>query len=190
MINTNKQFKEAFMTNHFTLRILSTMTLIICVVGLNYAQTPGTLYGTTGNSSNQLITIDPMTGAGTLAANISGAAGPITEIEYRSDDVLFGSTGTGTSEIVTIDPLTGLATSIGTHPFGAVNGLDFNSGGDLLGSFLNPGTSTDLVIVNQTTGGFSSVIGPIFTAEVVTGLTFNSGGILYGVAHLTGGPQP
>ena len=104
--------------------------------------------------------------------------------------MLFGSTGTGTSEIVTIDPLTGLATSIGTHPFGAVNGLDFNSGGDLLGSFLNPGTSTDLVIVNQTTGGFSSVIGPIFTAEVVTGLTFNSGGILYGVAHLTGGPQP
>jgi len=178
------------MTNHFPLRILIAMTLIICVGGLNYAQTPGTLYGTTGMASNQLIIIDPVTGIGAVVATITGASSSITEIEFRNDEVLFGSVGTGLSEIVTIDPLTGIATLIGTHPFGAVNGLDFDSGGNLLGSFYNPGVSTDLVIINQATGGFSSVIGPIFTAEVVTGLTFSSGGTLYGVAHLTGANQP
>ena len=168
---------------------LCIIALIVSSFGLVYSQTPGTLYGTTGASSNELIIIDPTTGTGTLVAPL-GLVGPVTEIEFRDDEVLFGSIGQGLSTIITIDPITGVETIVGTHPFGTVNGSDFDSGVNLLGSFFNPGVSTDLVIVDQVTGGFSSVIGPIFTSEVVTGLTFNSGGILYGVAHLTGANQP
>jgi hypothetical protein len=164
--------------------------LLICFGSLIYAQAPGTLYGTTGASSNELIIIDPSTGAGVVVATITGTSSSITEIEFRNDEVLFGTGGGGLSEVVTLDPLTGVATIIGTHPFGAVNGMDFDSGVNLLGSHFNPGVSTDLVVIDQTTGGFASVIGPIFTAEVVTGLTFSSGGTLYGVAHLTGANQP
>lgn len=178
------------MKKNFTFGIYIVSALFICFGGLIYAQAPGTLYGTTGSSSNELIIIDPSTGAGTLVAPIVGASGGVSEIEFRDDEVLFGSVGGGWAEIITIDPLTGIATLVGIHPFGAVNGLDFDGGGNLLGSFFNPGVSTDLVIVDQATGGFSSVIGAIFVSEVVTGLTFNSGGTLYGVAHLTGANQP
>ena len=116
------------MKKNFTFGILIVSALIICFGGLIYAQAPGTLYGTTGGSSNELIIINPTTGAGTLVAPIGGTLGPVTEVEFRADEILFGSTGTGNSEIVTIDPLTGIATLVGIHPFGAVNGLDFDSG--------------------------------------------------------------
>ena len=43
------------------------------------------------------------------------------------------------------------------------------------------------MIVDQVTGGFSSVIGTIFPTDQVPGLTFSSGGTLYGVGHF-GGP--
>jgi hypothetical protein len=179
------------MKKNFTFGILIVSALFICFGGLIYAQATGTLYGTTGNSSNELIIIDPSTGVGVLVAPIVGASSGVTEIEFRDDEVLFGSTGGGTAEIITIDPLTGIATLVGTHPFGAVNGLDFDSGGNLLGSFYNPGVSTDLVIVDQATGGFSSVIGIIFPSDdVVTGLTFNSGGTLYGIARIPGANPP
>jgi len=97
------------MKKNFTFRIFILSTLFICFGGLIYAQGPGTLYGTTGSSSNELIIIDPTTGAGTLVAPIVGASGGVTEIEFRVDEVLFGSTGGGTAEIITIDPLTGIA---------------------------------------------------------------------------------
>jgi hypothetical protein len=178
------------MKKNFTFGILIVSALFICFGGLIYAQATGTLYGTTGNSSNELIIIDPSTGAGSLVAPIVGASSGVTEIEFRDDEVLFGTVGGGLAEVVTLDPLTGIATIIGTHPFGSVNGLDFDSGGNLLGSFLNiSGNTMDLVIVDQATGGLS-LIGVIFDPATVqvTGLTFNSGGTLYGAGHL-GGPS-
>ena len=133
---------------------------IIClfVNSLNvvYSQTPGTLYGSTGNTSNFLITIDPVTGTGTVIDSIYGTNGAVTEIEFREDGVLFGTTGGGNAEVVTIDPLTGISTLIGTHPFGAVNGLEFDNGGVLYGAFYNVnGGSTDLVTVDQATGALT-----------------------------------
>ena len=168
----------------FTIFIVS--VLFICLGTLVYSQVPGTLYGSTGNS-NQLITINTTTGAGSLVAPISGTLGNVTEIEFRADGVLFGSTGGGNAEMVTINITTGVATLVGIHPFGAVNGLDFDNVGNLLGSFLNPGVSTDLVTVNQTTGVLTT-IGIIFPPppDQVPGLTFSAGGILYGVEHANG----
>ncbi|MCH6575776.1 MAG: hypothetical protein IH795_11350 [Bacteroidetes bacterium] len=106
-----------------------------CLTDFSYSQTPGTLYGSTGNVGATLITIDPVTGAGTPIGP-HGAFGPVTEIEFRNDGVLFGSTGGGSSNIITIDPLTGMESLVGMHQIGSTNGLEFDSGNNLLGSFI------------------------------------------------------
>ncbi len=176
------------MKKQFTFSVLATMVLLIFFGSLIYSQVPGTLYGTTGSTTNELITIDPTTGDGTLVSPISGTGGAVTEIEFRIDEILFGTVGQGLAEVVTIDPLTGVATIIGFHSgIAAVAGLDFDSGGNLLGALYDPGITTDLVTIDQTTGA-STVVGTIFPGGVdrVTGLTFDAGGTLYGSVHQQG----
>jgi len=163
--------------------LLFFIVLLASVTSIANAQTPGTLYASTGNVGGTLITIDPATGAGTLVGAL-GTLGPVTEIEFRSDGVLFGSTGGGSSHIITIDPLTGNETLIGTHAFGAVNGLEFDASGSLYGTFYDPGGSgaTDLVIVNQSTGQLTTIDST--GVEIMPGLAFHpSNGTLYGVGH-------
>ncbi len=162
------------------------IALLVSSFGLVYSQTPGTLYGSTGNTSNFLITIDPITGTGTVIDSIYGTNGAVTEIEFRDDGILFGTTGGGNAEVVTIDPLTGISTLIGTHSFGAVNGLEFDNSGVLYGAFYNiNGGSTDLVTVDQATGALTT-IGPMFPLYRATGLTFSPGGSLYVISHSQG----
>ncbi|MDX1701134.1 MAG: hypothetical protein R3250_10975, partial [Melioribacteraceae bacterium] len=115
----------------FLLRIFISFAAFVLLGVSSYGQPAGTLFGSTG-AANQLITINTTTGLGTLVAPITGTAGNVTEIEFRNDIVLFGSTGGGNAEIVTINPTTGVATLVGLHPFGAVNGLDFDAAGTLL----------------------------------------------------------
>ena len=172
----------------FSVALFVIVVFTFCFTDFGYSQASGTLYGSTGNMGATLITIDPVTGAGTSIAP-HGAFGPVTEIEFRNDGVLFGSTGQGTSNIITIDPLTGNESLIGTHPFGMTAGLEFNSGNILLGSFFNPGVSTDLVIIDQSTGLFTTTIGVIGTM-VITGLTFHANGTLYGAGHNAMGVFP
>jgi len=156
-----------------------------CFTDFSYSQTPGTLYGSTGNVGATLVTIDPVTGAGT-AIGPHGNFGPVTEIEFRDDGILFGSTGQVTGNIITIDPLTGKESLVGMHQIGATNGLEFDSSNNLLGSFFNPNVSTDLVIIDQSTGQFITNLGVIGTMTI-TGLTFHPNGTLYGVGHNGGG---
>lgn len=165
--------------------LLFFIVFLAIVTTITNAQTPGTLYGTTGNAGNTLITIDPNTGMGTFVDSV-GTLGPVTEIEFRSDGVLFGSTGGGSSSIITIDPLTGNETLIGTHPFGSVNGLEFDANDNLFGTFWNGAGLTSLVMVNQSTGQLTTIgdIGPL----VVTGLAFHQNGTLYAAGH-RGGPS-
>ena len=151
----------------------------------SYSQTPGTLYGSTGNVGETLVTIDPITGTATAIGSL-GAFGPVTEIEFRDDGVLFGSTGQLTSNIITINPLTATETLIGTHQFGATNGLEFDSTSNLLGSYFNPNISVDLVIIDQSTGQFIETLG-VIGSMTITGLTFHPDGTLYAVGHNGGG---
>jgi hypothetical protein len=163
--------------------ILILISFLLC--GTLSAQTPGTLYASTGDVGDTLITINPATGLGTPVA-AQGAFGPVTEIEFRSDGVLFGSTGNGDRNIITIDPITGNETLIGMHSQQrAVVGLEFDGSENLLGSLVNSGSS-DLVTVDQTTGQLTK-IGDMLDSTV-TGLAFSPGGTLYGVAHI-GGPS-
>ncbi len=149
---------------------------------------PGTLLGSTGNSTNELITINPSTGVGTFLADI-GSQGPVTEIEFRADGVLFGSTGGGSSSIITIDPATGTETLVGTHAFGSVNGMEF-VGGTLYGAYFQAGQggqgvppqAYSLVTINQSNGSLNQ-IAPLDYGPI-RGLAYDSGsGVLYGVGQ-------
>jgi hypothetical protein len=165
--------------------------IVLSYAGKTDAQTPGTLYGSTGNADNTLIMIDPATGQGILVDSLT-TYGPVTEIEFRDDGVLFGATGRGTSYIITIDPVTGVQdTLLGRHPYGATNGLEFNNAGDLWGSFYDanaPVILTFLVLIDHATGMFAANIGLIDTM-LVTGLALHPNGTLYGVRHYWGGPS-
>jgi hypothetical protein len=152
---------------------------------------PGDLLGSTGADGLSLVTIDPTTGASALRCDLS-AYPPITEIAYRADGTLFATTGSGDSEVLTIDPDTCDVTPIGTHAFGAVNGLAF-VGNTLYGSFYEPtppppppvtqgNPPTFLVTVDQTTGQLTT-IGEIVGYSPVRGLAYDAAtDTLYGVA--------
>ena len=75
---------------------------------------------------------------------------------------------------------------VGMHQLGAATGLEFDSSTNLLGSFFNPNISNDLVIIDQSTGQFTTTLGVIGTSTI-TGLTFHQNGTLYGVGHNGGG---
>jgi len=173
--------------DYFSIKLIFIITvgLIIHFNGFSYSQTPGTLYGSTGNVGATLITIDPVTGTGTSIGSL-GTFGPVTEIEFREDGVLFGSTGQLTSNIIKIDPLNGVESLIGMHQFGATNGLEFDSNNNLLGSYFNPNISVDLVLIDQSTGQFITTFG-VIGSMTITALTFHPNGTLYGVGHNGGG---
>jgi hypothetical protein len=160
--------------------------------GATAQPSPGSLLGTTGNSTNELVVIDPATGASSFLADI-GNNGPVTEIEFRADSTLFGATGQGTSNIITIDPATGTETVVGQHAPGAVNALEF-IGGTLYGAFLDVGGANGpqgggpgggnyfLVTVNQNDGSLTQ-IGALTNYGPVRGLAYDpSSGTLYGAA--------
>jgi len=164
--------------------------------GLLYASDP---------QLNQLGTVDPSTGTFTIIGPFTGAPGGVTEIEWSPNgSTLYGTTGGGSSSILTIDPTTGTVLSSVGHPFGALNGLEFDSGGTLLGVYIPfPGNPSDLAIVDPTTGmltaigptGVSNIGGLAFDSTFTTLYGISSGGgavppTLYSVSTITGAATP
>ncbi len=150
----------------------------------------GQLYAS-NPQGNQLLTVDPTTGAGTVIGPFTGAAGQITEIEWSPDgSTLYASTGGGTSSIHTIDPATGAVLTTVMHPFGALNGLEFDAGGTLLGTFIpGPGDPSTLVMVDTTTGALPA-IGSTGVSNI-GGLAFDGTfSTLYGISSGPGAVPP
>jgi hypothetical protein len=144
---------------------------------LLYASSPGA-----GTSS--LSTVDPYTGLVTIIGPFIGAAAPITEIEWSQDgSTLYGTTGGGASIIHTIDPTTGIIlSSVVQNPAGgALQGLEFDASGTLLGTHVPfGGGPSDLVTVDTITG-LLTTIGPTGFGPI-GGLAFDSGfNTLYGI---------
>src|SRR5919106_926597 len=81
----------------------------------------GTLFGTDASGGN-LITINPVTGAGTVVGDTGLGFAAFGGLDFSSDGTLFaavniaGNGGTGSDHLATIDTATGAATVIG--PFG------------------------------------------------------------------------
>lgn len=172
---------------HLALSTITFLTLAAAAAAQPVA--PGELLGSTGNSSNSLITIDPTTGAGTLRCAL-GTQGPVTEIEFRADGVLFGTTGQGSANLIRIDPDGCAETLVGQHALESVNGLEF-VGSTLYGSFLEDPDNgpegsvptTYLVVVDQSTGALT-IVGAMGYSPV-RGLAYDPGtATMYGVGSV------
>lgn len=134
------------------------------LTGLAFRPSDGVLFGMTSNNSaanpRSLITIDPVTGAGTLigAHGITGG-GTITDIAFRDDDVLYGFHGSN-YKLYTFNLATGAGTQVngnvlpggGSH-FGI--GCSFDSAGNF---YVFPdGSDGDFYEVDEAAVTFTTV---------------------------------
>ncbi|MBI3894603.1 MAG: hypothetical protein HY313_01595, partial [Acidobacteria bacterium] len=123
----------------------------------------GTLFGTDGDTSSFLFTVDTTTGAGTFVGSSSGtfpslAVDPATGIMY---------TGTRDSNLYTVNPATGATTLVGNTGLGSapITSLDFAPDGTLFAAVNIAGGSGSesggdhLVILSKTTAT-PTIIGP------------------------------
>jgi hypothetical protein len=137
----------------------------------------GVLFGFNENA-NQLITIDPTTGIGTIVGS-AGVGGNADRLAFTPDGRLWLASG---ANFYSVNTTTGAATLVGTLP-STVNGLVGTCSGNLLavtedavnGTLIqfgpaNPAGATTIGNLNLITGG--ATIG-------VTGLDFASDGTLW-----------
>lgn len=101
------------------------------VQGLAYDVNTSTLYGCDAET-DQLITIDTVTGAGTAVGAIG--FGNVLGLAFDPDSVTLYGVDNDTDQLITIDPATGAGNAVGPLGFDAVNGLTFDTGtGTLFG---------------------------------------------------------
>lgn len=115
----------------------------------------GTLFAV-AVAGHSLITIDPITGVGTLVANLWSSSGWVFSfvgaIEFLRDGTLIGAdmddASGGPTTLLTIDPTDGDATAIGDIGWDSVEGMSLSSDGRLFGVAgaldLNPGTLIEI----------------------------------------------
>jgi hypothetical protein len=125
-------------------------------------------------STNQLISIDRHTGAGTPVGNF----GSSVSMESLAFDVttgrMFGSTND--DRLFEIDPSTAASTFVGAIGFGSVFGLAFDGQGTLYGV----SDSSDTFIRIDTTTGAGTSIGTV-NAPAITDIAFRPlDGVLFG----------
>jgi WD40 repeat protein len=160
------------------------------VTGLAFHPTTGILYGSTGGtapiSPNSIITINTLTGAGTLVGP-TGLGGPVADITFRADGTLFGWSE-GSDDLVTIDTATGVGTVVSDSGLGTSgSGIAFSPGGVLF--FTGEGGDNGLLrILDPVTGlpGATTALtgGP---GGQLNALAFNAGGTLFGADNFAGG---
>jgi len=150
----------------------------------------GIYYASAGLTGNQqLVTINPTTGAGTVVGPIAPGGGLqfMNGLAFGNDGTLYG-TGTppgGTSSnLYRIDRTTGATTLIGSTNAPGVNALDVSANGTLYGWSTNPGP-IGLRTINTTTGT-STLLGPAGGGQqLFQDIVFTPDGTLWGI-HPTG----
>jgi hypothetical protein len=149
---------------------------LVVVPSAHSAPGTGTLFGTDA-ASGQLITVDPVTGAGTIVGFMRVVV-PALAVDPTTGTMYAGE-GAGTPNIYTVDPATGAATLVGNTGLGfaSVGGLDFRSDGTLFAAVNiagDGGTGSDhLATIDKSTGA-ATIIGPFGTC---TGVTVPSDGL-------------
>jgi hypothetical protein len=167
----------------------------------------GTLFGTDAGFGN-LITIDPLTGAGKLIGFMGRGAVPALAVDPTTG-VLYAGGGGGVPDLYIVDPATGAATLVGDTGLGfgtaAIGGMDFGADGTLYAAVNIAGAggtgSDHLAILDKTTGA-ATVIGPFGTCTGVTipssgggsctidgieAIAFDASGTLWGALRPSGG---
>jgi PEP-CTERM motif len=148
--------------------------------------------GLNGAHPGSLFTLNSTTGAATLIGPTGSPA--VTALAFGANGTLFGAGSSSTQsvgdELIRINPATGAGTLVG--PFGAGidgmaalalnprTGVLYGGGGEFNGN----GNFTNLFTIDPTTGA-ATLIGPLLPdaqagTTVLTGLTFDSAGTLFG----------
>jgi sugar lactone lactonase YvrE len=148
------------------------------LVGGLTADTDGTLWAITGFS--ELLTIDPVTGAGTLKA-ITPAF--LATTNGLAIDPTTGRmfTSTATELLLEISKDDGSFDVVGQMDVGALSGLSFDSAGQLWGL---DGNNDRLVMINDATAG-TTIVGDFLEYSDLAGLAVTSGGDLWSVHGFT-----
>jgi hypothetical protein len=116
-------------------------------------------------TTDDLVTINPITGVGTLGPTITGtglsSSAPIASLAWDpATDVLYGSTSVGygatADTLYSINPTTGAATLIGRIGFADVYSLGFTQNGTLWGIETADPSGT-LIDINTATGAGTAV---------------------------------
>lgn len=164
----------------------------------------GTLFGTDAGGGN-LLTIDPLTGAGTLIGHTSVGNVPALAVDPTTG-ILYAGQGAGAPNLYTVDPTTGAATLVGDTGLGvaAIGGMDFSAAGTLYAAVNiagDGGTGSDHLAILEKTTGAATVIGPFgsctgitlpsvgggsCTIEGIEAIAFDAAGTLWGARSARG----
>ena len=149
------------------------------IPGLAFDPATNTLYGVrqTSFSSDQLITIDPVTGVATLVG-VTGIFDVQTLAFDPNTNTLYTTTTGPTAQLFRIDPATGTGTVVGFSDFFSVGGLAFDSNTNTLyGTTI--GLTPQLITIDPVTGA-GTAVGPLGFNNVA-GLAFDANSnTLYG----------
>ena len=158
----------------------------------------GVLYATAeradGSDTPVLITIDPVTGAGTEVGPIGiPNTRAVPGLTFRADGTLYAYQrliGSPFAQLITINTATGAGTVVGPTTIGTAFGhaLSFDPLDQLFQSF-----GPLLVTLNPANGAFTAFfvgMSPFPVGAAVNGMDFAGDGTLFAILDLTGGSGP
>lgn len=163
------------------------------ISGLRFDPTTGILYGSTANrlSNGDLITLNPITGTGTLVGNFGIPNHSMADITFTKDGTLYGWAEPSRDDLHIINKATGAATDVGNagiSTFGS--GLAANSHDVLY--FAGSGSNGPLRTIDKNTGLPTTVVtmsGGPFPNRSISALAFNSHDVLYAINGDDAGPN-
>jgi hypothetical protein len=161
------------------------------VTGMSFSPTTGVLYGVTAPKSGvrDLITINPITGAGSLVGPLSGIS--MDDIAFARDGTLFGWSGRiSGSSLFRINTAIGAATKVSTSGITDL-GVGFSISPAGVPFLAAAGASGALRTVDPTTGAVTTVAtlsGAPFPTGSIDAFAFEGSGLLLGVNLAENGP--
>jgi len=156
------------------------------ITGLAFDPTTGILYGSTaraGMPSGSLITLNPITGTGTLVGSFAVPNHTMADITFTKDGTLYGWAEPSRDDLHVINKATGAATDVGNAGIGTFgSGLAANSHDVLY--FAGNGASGRLRTIDKNTGLPTTVVtmsGGPFPTRAISALAFDSHDVLYAI---------
>jgi uncharacterized protein YhjY with autotransporter beta-barrel domain len=162
------------------------------ITGLRFDPTTGILYGSTANigpSRGSLITLNPMTGTGTLVGSYGIPNHTMADITFTKNGTLYGWAEPQRDDLHVINKATGAATDVGDagiSTFGS--GLAANSKDVLY--YTGSGGTGPLRTIDKATGlptTVATLSGAPLGNRPIDALAFNATDVLYGVQGSFGG---